>query len=134
MKYIILFCFILSSSLISAQSDTYNLDKEIEKVYLKYQMDDIQKSQVKILLTQKYNDLKQIGEMRISLEEKNQKRTELVETYDEAFVGLLNDKQKQLHKMYQQLGNPRMIKQGSATPGDIKGAPASKPRMEKSNQ
>ena len=135
MKYIILFLFVLSSTLVFAQTNDYDLDKELEKLYIKYQMEDEQKGQVKTLLTQKYNDLLQIKELSISSKEKNLKKFELLETYDEAFVGLLNDKQKQLHKMYSQLSHPGHIqKHTNSIPGDIKNTPASKPKVKKANQ
>ncbi|MBT8230249.1 MAG: hypothetical protein HKN67_01470 [Saprospiraceae bacterium] len=136
MKYLILCCLFFCSTMVVAQTNSYDLDKELEKVYLKYQMEDGQKSQVKTLLTQKYKDLLQIRDMSIPGKEKNRKKMELIETYDEAFIGLLSDKQKQLHQMYQQLGQSRVIQSsGNSMPGNIKGAPESKPKKAvKANQ
>ncbi|MBT8191282.1 MAG: hypothetical protein KJO29_12700 [Bacteroidia bacterium] len=136
MKYLILCCLFFCSTMVVAQANSYDLDKELEKVYLKYQMEDGQKSQVKTLLTQKYKDLLQIRDMSIPGKEKNRKKMELIETYDEAFIGLLSDKQKQLHQMYQQLGQSRVIQSsGNSMPGNIKGAPESKPKKAvKANQ
>ncbi len=102
MKYLlILFCCICSLGM-SAQNTQIDMDAEVKKVVLKYQMNDAQASQVKAHFVEKQKALISLKSNKNDKDYDLKKKEMLVE-YETQFVALLDDKQKQLHEMYRQL-------------------------------
>jgi len=103
MKYTLIFiCFLISSATI-AQVAKYDMDAEVQKIKLKYKMDDGQASQVKTLLQDKLTALTNLSNNKASDEKFAEKKQTLLDDYEKSFVGILNEDQIKLHKMYQRL-------------------------------
>lgn len=97
MKYLILLFFAVTSTAISAQSQSSSFDKELNTMAKTYELTDHQKASVKDILIEKserLKDLKKGSELtRVEYMDGVQR---IQQEYDSKLVLLLDDKQKKI--------------------------------------